>query len=179
MSNNIRNLSPSDQIADLRRKVECLKQDLSVTNNLITNSSQGPDVLLGEVSQLNTNQTSGTLIIGEVYTIGSVVAGDDFTNVGRVNGNPFVATGTTPNSWANGSTATRNQRVLRIDSNNIDPNITSKTIVQSFNATCQITITNNKFSQPLKVFTSNVTSTVLDSNNLTLSIGRFKLEVYP
>jgi len=51
-------------------------------------------------------QTSGLLVIGLTYVILTYVAGDDFTNVGGTNatGNGFVATGTTPTAWANGST---------------------------------------------------------------------------
>ena len=53
--------------------------------------------------------TSGTLVIGTVYTITTFVAGDSFTNVGataNATGNIFVATGTTPTTWTNGSTLT-------------------------------------------------------------------------
>jgi len=49
--------------------------------------------------------TSGTLVTGKEYTIDTFVAGDDFANVGGTNatGNTFVATGTTPTTWANSS----------------------------------------------------------------------------
>ena len=54
-------------------------------------------------------QTSGTLLVGQTYQISNYVAGDDFTNVGGSNtvGATFVATGTTPTAWANGSTLVR------------------------------------------------------------------------
>lgn len=50
-------------------------------------------------------QTSGVLVVGVTYTITTFVAGDDFINVGgtNVNGNVFVATGTTPTTWTNSS----------------------------------------------------------------------------
>jgi hypothetical protein len=53
--------------------------------------------------------TSGTLVIGGIYKITTFVAGDNFTNVGagaNVTNNVFVATGTTPTTWSNGSTVT-------------------------------------------------------------------------
>lgn len=55
--------------------------------------------------------TSGTLVVGETYTLTTFAAGDDFTNVADVqsgtintNGCVFIATGTTPTDWTNGST---------------------------------------------------------------------------
>ena len=50
-----------------------------------------------------TEQTSGVLVIGETYRIKDWVSPDDFTNIGgtNVDGNIFVATGTTPTTWAN------------------------------------------------------------------------------
>jgi len=48
--------------------------------------------------------TSGTLVVGRSYIIYTLNAGDNFTNVGYVStGVPFVATGTTPTTWANGT----------------------------------------------------------------------------
>lgn len=57
----------------------------------------------------NANQTiltSGTLQYGKRYRIDNYVSGDDFTNVGassNATGIVFVATGTTPTNWTNGS----------------------------------------------------------------------------
>lgn len=51
--------------------------------------------------------TSGTLTSGKRYQIQSFVAGDSFTNVGAASnatGIVFTASGTTPTTWANGST---------------------------------------------------------------------------
>ena len=49
----------------------------------------------------------GPLVIGRRYVITEdYMAGDDFTNVGAANNNPFtvfIATGTTPAVWTNGS----------------------------------------------------------------------------
>jgi len=49
--------------------------------------------------------TSGTVVIGQEYTIDTFVAGDDFVNIGGTNvtGNVFVATGATPTTWTNSS----------------------------------------------------------------------------
>jgi len=49
---------------------------------------------------------SGTLVVGQLYTIVSFTAGDDFTNIGaaaNATGQSFIATGTTPTTWTNGS----------------------------------------------------------------------------
>jgi len=53
-----------------------------------------------------TTLTSGTLLYGKRYRIDNYVTGDDFTNVGassNATGVEFVATGTTPANWTNGS----------------------------------------------------------------------------
>jgi len=53
----------------------------------------------------STTLNSGLLVIGTTYRIVLYVTGDDFTNVGGTNstGIVFVATGTTPTVWTNGS----------------------------------------------------------------------------
>lgn len=50
-------------------------------------------------------QTSGVLIVDFTYRIILYVSGDDFTNVGgsNITGAVFVATGTTPTVWTQGS----------------------------------------------------------------------------
>lgn len=52
-----------------------------------------------------TEAASGSLIVGEMYSIAGYQDGDDFTNVGGVNeaGSTFLATGTTPAVWSNES----------------------------------------------------------------------------
>jgi len=59
-------------------------------------------------------QTSGVLVVGEEYTILDFNAGDNFSNVSNVvsgtintNGCVFIATGTTPTTYSNGSTLAR------------------------------------------------------------------------
>jgi len=58
--------------------------------------------------------TAGSLVIGQNYVILAFAAGDDFTNVGALmnaTGVRFTATGTTPTSWANGSSLQTGQSV--------------------------------------------------------------------
>jgi len=71
--------------------------------------------------------TSGSLVIGNVYVIDAFVTGDNFTNVANVlsgtvnvSGCIFIATGTTPTTWTNGSSL----RQIRTD---IVTFLTSKT----------------------------------------------------
>lgn len=64
-------------------------------------------VVSGYVTQENIALTEGELVIGKTYYIDSYIETDDFTNVGaELNelGITFVATGTTPTDWTNGST---------------------------------------------------------------------------
>jgi hypothetical protein len=70
-----------------------------------------------------TKQTSGTLTVGESYEITDFNAGDNFTNVGassNATGIQFIATGTTPTTYSNGSTLAK----YRFE--NIDYRIDSK-----------------------------------------------------
>jgi len=67
------------------------------------------DLLITYIALTKTTQTSGTITVGQTYTITTYNAGDDFTNVGaasNASGVSFVATGTTPTVWTNGSTVT-------------------------------------------------------------------------
>jgi hypothetical protein len=71
----------------------------------LNNSTYGTPLsnVCGQVCNLTLN--SGTLIVGNTYTIVDYL-GDNFTNVGassNANGITFVATGTTPTTWTNGS----------------------------------------------------------------------------
>ena len=161
--------------AGLRDLKVILVEFLQTVTALETNST-----IVGEVTQINTIQTSGTLIVGEIYQIDMINNTDDFSNIGfTFVSTPFVATGTTPTNWSNGSIARRIQRILRIDFNDIDVNTLSKTIIDdSNNPTCQLTITNSKFINPFKVFGTNVTPKVIDSNNILIPVGRFKIEIF-
>lgn len=49
--------------------------------------------------------TGEPLVIGTTYIVAYLSTGDDFSNVGYVADEvPFIATGTTPTTWTNGST---------------------------------------------------------------------------
>lgn len=62
--------------------------------------------------------TSGTLVVGKNYNVDNLVAGDDFSNVGYVSvGVSFVATGTTPTVWTNGSGVQEEDAVVKEVSN--------------------------------------------------------------
>jgi hypothetical protein len=52
-------------------------------------------------------QSSGSLVVGVTYKLVSAETGDDFKNVGAynfANNQYFIATGTTPTNWSNGTT---------------------------------------------------------------------------
>jgi hypothetical protein len=54
-------------------------------------------------------QASGVLLVGRYYTVTTLAAGDDFSNVGYTQdhaGHSFTATGTTPTNWTHGSILT-------------------------------------------------------------------------
>ena len=90
----------------------------SAANFITTNAVNGasvPNYNNGPLGNLHSNairtepsyQTSGLLIVGQMYTIYNFVAGDDFTNVGaaaNATKQTFIATGTTPTTWTNSST---------------------------------------------------------------------------
>lgn len=78
-----------------------------------------------------TTQTSGSLVVGNKYTITTFVAGDNFTNVGGTDttGSVFIATGPTPTTWTNGSTLTLNAaayylQIWEDDKNPVFPTVT-------------------------------------------------------
>jgi hypothetical protein len=62
---------------------------------------------INDVETVGIPLTSGLLVIGLIYQIVTYVAGDDFINVGAASNAAtvqFIATGTTPTNWTNGST---------------------------------------------------------------------------
>jgi hypothetical protein len=63
-------------------------------------------VVTGFYSQRDSKYSSGDLVIGQSYYIANYMKTDDFTNVGAAlneKGQTFVATGTTPTDWSNGT----------------------------------------------------------------------------
>lgn len=100
---------------------------------------------LGTVDQLPTSgtfplapiaaQTTGPIISAKRYIITSFVAGDSFLNVGatvNATGNMFVATGTTPTTWTNGS-------ALQEITADLDIDATYAEVQTALNATAAIT----------------------------------------
>lgn len=97
-----------------------LKNYLTALRNVATGApmsrqtpeaSLQPKVLRALVNQAGGHDpqtaTSGTLTVGVSYEITTFETGDDFTNVGapsNANGVKFIATGTTPTVWTEGST---------------------------------------------------------------------------
>lgn len=86
-------------------------------NDIIDSASYGGTkvykALLTQSGNGTSTQTSGTLTIGKRYAITTFVAGDNFSNVANVvsgtintTGCEFIATGTTPTTYTNGSTLT-------------------------------------------------------------------------
>jgi len=65
------------------------------------------EVVKGYVADLyqdTTSSSSGLLVVGVEYVILTLAVGDNFVNVGYVSvGTPFIATGTTPTVWSNGT----------------------------------------------------------------------------
>jgi hypothetical protein len=70
-----------------------------------------------------TEQTSGTLVVGKKYRINNWITDDDFTNVGgaNVDGTEFTATGTTPTKWTNSSTVVEIGATLALTPEGIQP----------------------------------------------------------
>lgn len=88
-------------------KVYIINRPLSA-DDVLDLALAGPSYADSQTGSM-TVQTSGTLKIGCRYRIQSYVIGDDFLNVGGTNssGIEFIATGTTPTTWANGSEVVR------------------------------------------------------------------------
>lgn len=62
------------------------------------------EIITFRMSQTYVETSSGSLEVGKTYYIDYLEVGDDFSNVGYVSdGVSFVATGTTPTTWTNGT----------------------------------------------------------------------------
>lgn len=89
----------------------------SAANFITTNAQNGktiPNYNQGPIGNLHSNiigtqpsyQTSGTLVVGQLYTIVERKGSDVFANVGagaNATGQSFIATGTTPTTWTSAS----------------------------------------------------------------------------
>ena len=83
------------------------------TTSTYSNKGVGTPDALGDADYIMNNASNtDSLIVGETYTHYTVVAGDNFSNVGSVAspsvGHTFVATGTTPTTWSNSSVIVHN-----------------------------------------------------------------------
>lgn len=70
------------------------------------NALRGYSYFAAHVSLTTVDLTSGSLVVGHKYFIALYRDGDDFLNVGvgqNSTNSDFVATGTTPTNWSNGS----------------------------------------------------------------------------
>jgi hypothetical protein len=91
------------------------EQTIPVTMEDITSTVRPYKVFTALLTQSGGNDAqtifSGTLVVGTTYLLVGTYAGDDFSNVGgpkimvdyQYDGTYFVATGTTPNSWTQGT----------------------------------------------------------------------------
>lgn len=86
---------------------------LTLNGNAVARPYKVYTALLNQTGNGTSTQTNGTLVVGRRYAITTYVAGDDFSNVANVvsgdintNGCEFIATGTTPTDYTNGSILT-------------------------------------------------------------------------
>lgn len=68
--------------------------------------------IIFEITPLVLDYGIETFTTGELYQIPTVESGDDFTNIGYIDREPFIATGTTPTSFTNGTTVLRLSKEL-------------------------------------------------------------------
>jgi hypothetical protein len=84
------------------KEIKLFNRELSATE--VVNSMNGD---LGFADEWGgATATSGTLTVGKRYRLQDWITADDFTNVGaasNADGVEFIATGTTPTTWANSS----------------------------------------------------------------------------
>jgi len=77
---------------------------VALGTGIITPTTWTSTVVIDVVAASKGTHTAA-LISGRTYRIDTLQSGDDFSNVGYVSaGVPFTATGTTPATWANGTT---------------------------------------------------------------------------
>jgi len=91
-----------------------------------TPQNQTYEVKLSQFGKVS--QNDGFFVIGEKYLINAYSIGDDFTNVGaseNFTGVEFIATGTTPTSWINGSQLISNYEPLITE---VENTLTTSTI---------------------------------------------------
>ena len=162
----------------LKTVKDVLKSIFSSITSLETNS-----VIIIKNTALSQSiaQTSGSLVLGGLYFISDVLAGDNFTNTGFIDTNKFfIATSTTPTSWSNGSSVLRFQSIANIPFNDVDINLIFKAHAYNNLGGTLLTITNNKFIDN-KIFVANASYKYIDTNNIFIHAPTSKdtkIEVY-
>lgn len=86
-------------------KSEDIHKDAYVAKRHLPFVAEDAKVLMTSMETSYTTVTAGhTFEIGNTYLVQTLNVGDDFTNIGYVTQNvTFIATGTTPTTWTNGS----------------------------------------------------------------------------
>lgn len=88
-------------------KVQATSGSVSITSDYANGNHtiiDGVKVYKALLTQTINGSDSGTLVIGKTYNIETLEVGDDFSNVGYTSeGVDFIATGTTPTVWSNGT----------------------------------------------------------------------------
>jgi hypothetical protein len=143
-------------------------------------------------TKLKVTVTSGSLIIGNEYYITTYQSGDDFINVGalaNVSGETFIATGTTPTDWSNGSSlvnVTLSSPEITIQGTNTLGAITIDWGVPTGGSITSFIKSNSLFTEDKTlIFTNGATATYIDDSTIKIVVGignyisSFKIEVYP
>ena len=100
-----------DELVPVVQDGETLRTTAQDIADLGGGGALGYDVYAATLTQVEASViTSGPLVVGRIYNIGTYGAGDDFANVanvleGTINTQNciFIATGTTPTNYSNGS----------------------------------------------------------------------------
>ena len=117
------NLSINGEITSTGQTINgdlTINGNVTISGTSTTNGVATYRALLTQTGPITgTINTFGQLIIGETYTITNYVEDADFSNVadvqsGTINqtGCVFIATGTTPNSWSDGTDLTSNGELI-------------------------------------------------------------------
>lgn len=175
MTNEIENL-----IQQIENEVEVganTKERIGNVLRKISNENKSK-VLRVNITTLDDTQTDGNLIVGKKYYIEELASGDDFSNVGYVeDGEIFIATGTTPEIWENGTVVEITGYDINIMENTIDEDL----IVEVENIS-NISLKNIKIISPNDKLTPKLFSqkaNMLEFVNQGLVQNRISLQQQP
>lgn len=139
-----------------------LLKDVVSRGDLVAEDAVSYKSLSVLISQTKTILTSGLLTIGTQYIIFEVSSGDDFSNVGFVSVNvPFIATGTTPINWSNGTNVLNYEiskpivSVVQNNLGNVDFNLVYAEFIPGCGGSCTtigIKVESNGLFTPGKTF---------------------------